>query len=130
LRLVLLLPKDPDQSARKIQSYFKEKYGVKIGVLIIDSHGRAWREGIVGTTIGTAGVPTLVDMRGKKDLFGYALKVTEIAAADELAAAASLMMGHRMNMHRLYTYAVSLIRLSNPNYRMSFGPNPRTYFVR
>ena len=61
--------------------------------MIIDSHGRAWRQGIVGITIGTAGVPELVDMRGKADLFGYALRITQIGAADELAAAASLVMG-------------------------------------
>jgi len=89
----LLLPKDPDRSARAIQAYFHRQEGVKIGVLIIDSHGRAWRQGIVGISIGTAGVPELVDMRGKKDLFGYALRITQIGAADELAAAASLLMG-------------------------------------
>ena len=62
-------------------------------MLIIDSHGRAWRYGTVGTMIGTAGVPALVDLRGKKDLYGYKLKRTRVAAADELAGAASLIMG-------------------------------------
>ena len=61
--------------------------------MIIDSHGRAWRLGVLGTTIGLSGMPGLVDMRGQADLFGYKLRVTEIAAADELAAGASLMMG-------------------------------------
>ncbi len=89
----LLLPKDPDHSAREIREYFKQHADVNIGVMIIDSHGRAWRQGIVGITIGTAGVPELVDMRGKADLFGYALRITQIGAADELAAAASLVMG-------------------------------------
>lgn len=89
----LLLPKDPDRSAREIREYFKQQEGVDIGVMIIDSHGRAWRQGIVGITIGTAGVPELVDMRGKTDLFGYALRITQVGAADELAAAASLVMG-------------------------------------
>ncbi len=89
----LLLPEDPDRSARSIQTYFQSQMGVNIGVLIIDSHGRAWRQGIVGISIGTAGVPELVDMRGKKDLFGYALRITQVGAADELAAAASLLMG-------------------------------------
>ncbi|HOW92394.1 MAG TPA: coenzyme F420-0:L-glutamate ligase, partial [Anaerolineaceae bacterium] len=60
---------------------------------IIDSHGRAWRNGTIGTTIGAAGVPGIVDLRGKQDLFGYTLKATQVAAADELAAAASLLMG-------------------------------------
>jgi coenzyme F420-0:L-glutamate ligase/coenzyme F420-1:gamma-L-glutamate ligase len=61
--------------------------------MIIDSHGRAWRQGVVGVAIGLAGMPGLVDMRGKSDLFGYNLRITTIGAADELAAAASLVMG-------------------------------------
>jgi coenzyme F420-0:L-glutamate ligase/coenzyme F420-1:gamma-L-glutamate ligase len=65
----------------------------KLGVLIVDSHGRAWRLGTEGITIGTAGVPGLVDLRGKSDMFGYRLQTTEIGAADELAAGASLVMG-------------------------------------
>lgn len=89
----LMLPVNPDESARRIRAFFRENKGVEIGVLVIDSHGRAWRMGIAGTSIGTAGVPALVDMRGKPDLFGNELRVTLIAAADELAAAASLMMG-------------------------------------
>lgn len=89
----LMLPVNPDESARRIRDYFREKFGVDIGVLVIDSHGRAWRLGIMGMMIGTAGVPALVDMRGKPDLFGYELRITQIGAGDELAAAASLMMG-------------------------------------
>ncbi len=89
----LLLPKDPDASAQKYRAYFKSVLNVDIGVLVIDSHGRAWRQGVVGIMIGTSGVPALVDMRGKKDLFGSELRITQIAAADELAAAASLVMG-------------------------------------
>jgi coenzyme F420-0:L-glutamate ligase/coenzyme F420-1:gamma-L-glutamate ligase len=61
--------------------------------MIIDSHGRAWRQGVVGVAIGISGMPGLVDMRGKADLFGYTLKFTTIGVADELAAAASLAMG-------------------------------------
>lgn len=90
---VLLLPKDPDRSASQIHQYIKEETGINFGVLIIDSHGRAWRIGTAGITIGTSGVPGVVDMRGKEDLFGFKLKITQIAAADELAGAASLMMG-------------------------------------
>lgn len=89
----LLLPKDPDNSAKIIRNYINNKEKVNIGVMIIDSHGRAWRYGTVGTMIGTAGVPALVDLRGKKDLYGYELKITRVAAADELAGAASLIMG-------------------------------------
>jgi coenzyme F420-0:L-glutamate ligase/coenzyme F420-1:gamma-L-glutamate ligase len=90
---VLLLPKDPDCSARKIRSVLEERLGVRIGVLIIDSHGRAWRKGTVGIAIGFSGLPGVVDLRGEPDLFGYHLQVTEIGAVDELAAAASLLMG-------------------------------------
>jgi coenzyme F420-0:L-glutamate ligase/coenzyme F420-1:gamma-L-glutamate ligase len=89
----LLLPKNPDQSAASIRKDVELLSGARIGVAIIDSHGRAWRMGIVGTTIGLSGLPGLVDMRGKPDMFGYALRVTQIAAVDELAAAASLVMG-------------------------------------
>jgi len=89
----LLLPKDPDKSAKQIRLYINSSESVDIGVMIIDSHGRAWRYGTVGTMIGTAGVPGLVDLRGKKDLYGYKLKITRVAAADELASAASLIMG-------------------------------------
>jgi coenzyme F420-0:L-glutamate ligase/coenzyme F420-1:gamma-L-glutamate ligase len=91
---VLLLPEDPDRSAETIRLRVQELSGVRsIGVMIIDSHGRAWRNGTVGVTIGLSQVPGIVDMRGKPDLFGYQLRVTTIAAADELAAAASLVMG-------------------------------------
>ena len=90
---VLLLPEDPDRSARNIQAEMLRITGKKIGVMIVDSHGRAWRTGTVGVTIGLAGVPGLVDMRGKPDMFGYQLRVTIIAAADELAGGASLVMG-------------------------------------
>jgi coenzyme F420-0:L-glutamate ligase / coenzyme F420-1:gamma-L-glutamate ligase len=90
---VLLLPEDPDASARQIQEAIAVHRGVQVGILIIDSHGRAWRNGTVGVCIGLASVPGVIDMRGEKDLFGYQLKVTTVAAADELAAAASLVMG-------------------------------------
>lgn len=90
---VLLLPQDPDRSAQTIREYFFRNTGVDIGVLIIDSHGRAWRCGTVGISIGLSGVPAIVDMRGKEDIFGFHLKITQVAAADELAAAASLVMG-------------------------------------
>ena len=89
----LLLPENPDASAQKIREYFNNTKGIDIGVMVIDSHGRAWRQGVVGIMIGTAGVPSLVDLRGKKDIFGYELRITQVAAADELAAAASLVMG-------------------------------------
>lgn len=90
---VLLLPEDPDRSARNIREKIKQTTGKNIGVMIIDSHGRAWRNGTVGICIGLSGLPAIVDERGWKDLFGYALKITIVGVADELAAAASLVMG-------------------------------------
>ncbi|MGB8253180.1 MAG: coenzyme F420-0:L-glutamate ligase [Anaerolineaceae bacterium] len=90
---MLMLPEDPDGSARKIQQDLVTYYKKRIGVMIIDSHGRAWRNGIIGMSVGLAGVPGLVDLRGKPDLFNYSLRITQVGAADELAAAASLVMG-------------------------------------
>lgn len=90
---VLLLPESPDASARNLRDEIKHKTGKTIGVMIIDSHGRAWRNGTVGICIGLSGIPAVVDERGWKDLFGYTLKATIIGVADELAAAASLIMG-------------------------------------
>ena len=91
--VALLLPEDPDASARRLQQGLQGACGAEIGVVINDSFGRAWRNGVAGVAIGVAGIPALVDMRGRKDREGRSLRVTEIAAADELAAAASLMMG-------------------------------------
>jgi coenzyme F420-0:L-glutamate ligase/coenzyme F420-1:gamma-L-glutamate ligase len=90
---VLLLPENPDKTAQTIRESLEAKSEVHIGIMIIDSHGRAWRQGVVGVAIGLAGLPGLVDMRGKSDLFGYTLRITTVGAADELAAAASLVMG-------------------------------------
>ncbi len=90
---VLLLPENPDQSAQQIREGLEKHFGLRLGVMIIDSHGRAWRLGTAGVAIGIAGLPGLVDLRGKDDLFGYTLRITQVGAADELAAAASLLMG-------------------------------------
>ncbi|TLM99066.1 coenzyme F420-0:L-glutamate ligase [bacterium] len=90
---LLLLPENPDRSAEQIRTRIAEETGISPGVMIIDSHGRAWRMGTVGVAIGLAGMPGLVDLRGQEDMFGFRLRVTQVAAADELAAAASLVMG-------------------------------------
>jgi coenzyme F420-0:L-glutamate ligase / coenzyme F420-1:gamma-L-glutamate ligase len=90
---VLLLPKDADNSARLIRESLERRFEKQLGVMIIDSHGRAWRNGTVGTCIGLSGIPGQVDLRGKPDLFGYQLKATIIGAADELAGGSSLLMG-------------------------------------
>jgi coenzyme F420-0:L-glutamate ligase/coenzyme F420-1:gamma-L-glutamate ligase len=90
---VLLLPAEPDHSAETIRKEIVSKTGKQIGILIIDSHGRAWRNGTVGVAIGIAGLPGLQDLRGQADLFGFTLRITQVGVADELAAAASLVMG-------------------------------------
>lgn len=91
--VVLLLPKNPDNSAKQIRDEIKKRTNKNIGVMIIDSHGRAWRNGTVGVCIGLSGIPAVIDERGWKDLFGYTLQATIVGVADELAAAASLVMG-------------------------------------
>jgi coenzyme F420-0:L-glutamate ligase/coenzyme F420-1:gamma-L-glutamate ligase len=90
---VLLLPAEPDRSAEMIRREIQSKTGKQIGILIIDSHGRAWRNGTVGVAIGIAGMPGLQDLRGQPDLFGFTLRITQVGVADELGAAASLVMG-------------------------------------
>ena len=90
---VLLLPADPDLSARRLRTDFKRIAKVDVGVVINDSWGRAWRMGTTGAAIGAAGLPGLIDMRGQPDMNGRILRVTEIGHADEIAAAASLLMG-------------------------------------
>jgi coenzyme F420-0:L-glutamate ligase/coenzyme F420-1:gamma-L-glutamate ligase len=90
---VLLLPLDPDRSAAQIRVALQRLCGKRLGVMIIDSHGRAWRLGTVGTCIGLSGLPGVVDERGWKDLFDHTLRSTIVGVADELAAAASLVMG-------------------------------------
>ena len=90
---VLLLPQDPDGSARALRQHIIDAFGVGIGVVISDSFGRAWRKGTVGIALGAAGLPAVIDMRGRPDLFGRELLVTETGFADEIAAAAGLLMG-------------------------------------
>jgi len=89
----LLLPVDPDASCDRLRASIRSALGVDVGVLVIDSAGRAWRNGVVGIAIGVSGLPALVDRRGHLDRSGRPLLVTQIAVADELAAAASLLMG-------------------------------------
>ncbi len=90
---VLLLPEDSDASAQQLQQALSAAAEVDCAVLINDSAGRAWRNGTLGFAIGTAGFNPLVNMIGKKDKHGREMEVTEVAVADELAAAASLVMG-------------------------------------
>jgi coenzyme F420-0:L-glutamate ligase/coenzyme F420-1:gamma-L-glutamate ligase len=90
---VLLLPIDADAAAETLRSTFAAKYSKRLGVIVSDSFGRPWRRGTVGIALGSAGVPALMDLRGKPDLHGRPLQFTETGFADEVAAAASLLMG-------------------------------------
>ena len=90
---VLLLPRDPDGSAEALRQSLAREFGRRIAVVVNDSFGRPWRRGVAGVALGAAGLPALVDRRGQPDLFGRPLLVTEIGFADEIAAAASLVMG-------------------------------------
>jgi coenzyme F420-0:L-glutamate ligase / coenzyme F420-1:gamma-L-glutamate ligase len=90
---VLLLPVDPDGSAQALRQRLMDVFGVAIAIIISDSFGRPWRKGTVGVALGAAGLPAFVDLRGHPDLFGRELLVTETGFADEIAAAAGLLMG-------------------------------------
>jgi coenzyme F420-0:L-glutamate ligase/coenzyme F420-1:gamma-L-glutamate ligase len=89
----LLLPENPDRSAETLRRGLAALTGIDFAVIINDSFGRPWRQGTVGVAIGVAGLPALIDLRGRPDLFGRRLEVSVIGFADEIAAAASLVMG-------------------------------------
>jgi coenzyme F420-0:L-glutamate ligase / coenzyme F420-1:gamma-L-glutamate ligase len=88
-----LLPVDSDRSARRLRDGLRAKLGVSVGVIVSDTFGRAWRRGLTDVAIGVAGIAGVVDLRGTEDALGRVMQVTEVAVADELAAAAELVMG-------------------------------------
>jgi coenzyme F420-0:L-glutamate ligase/coenzyme F420-1:gamma-L-glutamate ligase len=90
---VVLLPEDPDGSAARLRAGLEERTGLALGVVVTDTFGRAWRRGIANVAIGAAGIQVLRDLRGERDPAGYELHSTVIAVADEVAAAAELVMG-------------------------------------
>jgi coenzyme F420-0:L-glutamate ligase/coenzyme F420-1:gamma-L-glutamate ligase len=90
--VVTLLPKDPDASATRMRASLHREFGVRVAVIVSDTFGRPWREGLVNVAIGVSGIAPLIDYRGQKDSHGRPLKVTVIALADELASAAELAM--------------------------------------
>jgi coenzyme F420-0:L-glutamate ligase/coenzyme F420-1:gamma-L-glutamate ligase len=91
--MVVLLPEDPDASAARLRAGLEERTGKALGVVVTDTFGRAWRFGIANVAIGAAGIEVLRDLRGEHDPVGYELHSTVIAVADEIAAAAELVMG-------------------------------------
>lgn len=90
---VLLLPEDSDVSAARLRAQIRERCGADVAIIINDSAGRVWRQGVIGFAIGTAGFVPLENRIGETDLYGRPLQITEVAVADELAAAASFLMG-------------------------------------
>ena len=89
----VLLPEDPDRSAARLRSEIKKRAGVAIAVIVSDSFGRPWREGLAEVALGVAGMQPLIDYRGRRDPHGYSLHATVDAVADELACAAGLVCG-------------------------------------
>jgi len=92
-RNVAPLPRDPDESARRIRRRIKEITGNDVAVIISDTHGRALRRGEINIAIGVAGIKPIRDRRKERDLFGYTLKIKQTAVADELCSAAELVIG-------------------------------------
>jgi coenzyme F420-0:L-glutamate ligase / coenzyme F420-1:gamma-L-glutamate ligase len=88
-----LLPLDSDRSARRVRDIVRARLGVQVGVIVSDTFGRPWRKGLTDVAIGVAGIAGVVDLRGTPDSLGRIMQVTEVAVADEIAAAAELVMG-------------------------------------
>ncbi len=118
--VVTLLPRDPDQSAKKLAAAVRKRTGKRIGVIISDTFGRPWRLGLTNVAIGASGVPVLHDLRGTRDRDGKPLSATILAVADELAAAADLLMGKSEG------FPVVLIR----GYRFKPSTEPATRIIR
>jgi coenzyme F420-0:L-glutamate ligase/coenzyme F420-1:gamma-L-glutamate ligase len=105
-----LLPVDPDRSARRLRDGIRARAGVEVGVIVSDTFGRAWRRGLVDVAIGCAGIAGVVDLRGTTDADGRELVVTQVAIADELAAAAELVMGKAQRV------AAAIVRGVDPSW--------------
>lgn len=90
--VAVLLPRDPDRSARRLRAELRRRAGVAVAVVVTDTFGRAWRNGVADVAIGVAGLVSVLDLRGTRDAFGRVLEATEVAVADEVAAAADLVL--------------------------------------
>lgn len=118
--VVLLLPKDADLSAKKIKEEVYKKEQVKIAVIVVDTQGRAFRRGVVGVSIGSSGIESLSDLRGKKDRSGRSLLITILAQVDEIAAAASSVMGQAGE-------SIPAVIIRGMNYRKDDLPSSQLY---
>jgi coenzyme F420-0:L-glutamate ligase/coenzyme F420-1:gamma-L-glutamate ligase len=117
---VTLLPKNPDRSARHLAAALKKQTGRRVAVIISDTFGRPWRLGLINVAIGAAGVPAMIDLRGKRDRHRKLLRATVVAVADELAAAGGLLMGKAAGT------PVVVIR----GYRCRFVQDPASRIIR
>ncbi len=111
--VVTLLPEDPDQSAQRLREQLEKAFGVQLAVIISDTFGRPWREGVANVALGVAGLEPLVDYRGQPDTHGRTMQMTVVAVADELAAAAELVMGK--------TSRVPVAVIRGYNYKLAAG---------
>ncbi len=109
----ILLPKDPDRSARRIRGELARRLGVDVAVLITDTFGRVWRQGVTDVALGSAGLRPVLDLRGTHDATGRLLEATEVAIADEIAGAANLVL------HKSAATPFALVRGLDPSF---FGP--------
>ena len=117
---MVLLPDDPDRSARRLKHRFDHEFGTDLAVIISDTFGRPWRRGLTDVAIGVAGIKPILDLKGTADWAGYELDVTEVAVVDELASAADLVMGKASGI------PVALIR----GYRYQPGEGSASDLVR
>ncbi len=106
----VLLPLDPDRSARRIRDGIRARTGLEVGVVVSDTFGRTWRRGVTDVAIGVAGLAGVVDLRGTSDAYGRELAVTEVCVADEIAGAAELVMGKSSQV------PVALVRGVDPSW--------------
>jgi coenzyme F420-0:L-glutamate ligase/coenzyme F420-1:gamma-L-glutamate ligase len=109
----ILLPKDPDRSARRIRAELTRRLGVDVAVLITDTFGRVWRQGVTDVALGSAGLRPVLDLRGTRDATGRLLEATEVAIADEIAGAANLVL------HKSAATPFALVRGLDASF---FGP--------
>jgi coenzyme F420-0:L-glutamate ligase/coenzyme F420-1:gamma-L-glutamate ligase len=126
----VLLPADPDRSARRVRDGIRKACGVEVGVVISDTFGRPWRRGVTDVAIGVAGVAAVLDLRGEPDALGRTLVTTEICVADEIAAAADLVMGKASGIPAAVVRGVDAAWLRDASVRAEIVRSPNDDLFR